>query len=515
MPLRSNSNRARSPLRARGASPSGAGNSPAITSSTSPQSRPTTPAHVGTALLLLATCLRTTFDPCTAAVPRINEDGQVPPSSFPSSAGGAGSPGAEGGFIDPNIMSAYSVLQDVSASSASGSTPLPSRRSRASSRASGSIGDVGTADSNEETPESRRAYAAYGESSASYDDVFVMLGGGSEDDENIGDDDVDGRKKRRQQQLQQQKQNAKLAKTVAIEGCTTTASPLPSASLLAAVPKAERAALLASMLQFMPLDQIEALRAVSSDFDEAASRVVAKPIAGATDVVFVRWTPRVLHETPVDTSPQARRAKKLAANAAMSASTVAYNWRCLNCASLNNGNRACACCRTPTSIGACRVFLGQLRKELTAELTTAMLATLCPSACVLHVESHTNPTGARGRGCAWVYLDSVADARELIHTMHKRAFIDVDADGGEGFWYIMNSGADLDMRKAQLAAFAEERAAVTAAIVDVAAAGASSSSSGPAELPEGGQQQRSAATMPRQPVVAEAGANSLLAFAMP
>jgi hypothetical protein len=65
------------------------------------------------------------------------------------------------------------------------------------------------------------------------------------------------------------------------------------------------------------------------------------------------------------------------------------------------------------------------------------------------MESHTNGADGRGKGCAWAYVNSVEDALRITE-LHKRVFVDLDADNGEGFWYIKDAAL-----KPQLNAMAE------------------------------------------------------------
>ena len=70
-----------------------------------------------------------------------------------------------------------------------------------------------------------------------------------------------------------------------------------------------------------------------------------------------------------------------------------------------------------------RLFMGQLRKDNTEEAVLFMLEQTVPHITLLRVQPHTNPQTGRGKGCAWVYVASEADAHDVLK-LHKRAFFD-------------------------------------------------------------------------------------------
>lgn len=203
-----------------------------------------------------------------------------------------------------------------------------------------------------------------------------------------------------------------------------TASPMMDAD------EAFIASLVDAML-YLPLAEIEAIRHTTPLVAAAADRVAPKPL-GTPDMVFMRYEPQPLHTTLPPTKAQK------AALATGAAVPSMFRWVCLACNTRTAGPRYCRACRTPMAEGACRVFIGQLRKELTAELVGAMLRCLLPGLDVLHVESHTNPSDGTGKGCAWVFVGSVADARRVV-SLHRRVFVDVDGDGNDGYWFAMDA----------------------------------------------------------------------------
>jgi hypothetical protein len=177
-------------------------------------------------------------------------------------------------------------------------------------------------------------------------------------------------------------------------------------------------------MSYLPLEDIETVRTAAPILAEAADYVAPHPF-NRSDIVFVRWEPTEVPH-PVRLPPLRKAIPGAPSN---------FSWRCLACGSLTYGPRSCATCRAPINGSSCRVFLGQLRKDLTAELTAYLLRSVLPDVEILHIESHTNPSDGRGRGCAWVYVDSVAAALRVTE-VHKRLFIDVDAFGCEGFWFV-------------------------------------------------------------------------------
>lgn len=190
----------------------------------------------------------------------------------------------------------------------------------------------------------------------------------------------------------------------------------------------QRVELLTTAMTFLPLADIDIARKAGPVFEAAANRVAPQPL-GTDRVAFVRWEPQELH-TALPTPKPARRG-------ATSAPAV-FPWRCLACGTVTAGPRSCGNCRAPLATSACRVFLGQLRKDLSAELATAMVRSLAPDVTILHMESHTNGVDGRGKGCAWAYVNSVEDALRIT-ALHKRVFVDLDAENSEGFWFVKDA----------------------------------------------------------------------------
>lgn len=228
-------------------------------------------------------------------------------------------------------------------------------------------------------------------------------------------------------------------------------------------------AMLTKAMTYMPLADIDAARGAGPVFTAAANRVAPKPL-GCDAVAFVRWEPQELRTAMP--APKPKRGGSAAAPG-----PVMFPWRCLACGNISVGPRHCQSCRAPLAQSACRVFLGQLRKDLSAELATAVLRSVAPEVTILHMEAHTNGADGRGKGCAWAYVNCVEDAMRVT-ALHKRVFVDLDKDGGEGFWFVQN-----DALKPHLATLAD---AV-------------------------GAQRARPVWMPRQPLVAELPGKSMLA----
>ena len=113
---------------------------------------------------------------------------------------------------------------------------------------------------------------------------------------------------------------------------------------------------------------------------------------------------------------------------------------CENCETVNNITRdICVRCgmENQEGNGLRRMFIGQLRKTATTEITEWMLAMIFPKLKPYHIESHTTKLG-RSKGCAWVYI-SGSEFEENILSLHGKIFIDVDDEGREGLWYCKDS----------------------------------------------------------------------------
>ena len=76
-----------------------------------------------------------------------------------------------------------------------------------------------------------------------------------------------------------------------------------------------------------------------------------------------------------------------------------------------------------------RVFFGQLPKNRAMEVLDWLLHLLKPSVPIFHIEAHT-AKGGHGKGCAWVYVRTEAEAQELI-TFHGRALVKVSLATGQ------------------------------------------------------------------------------------
>jgi len=143
------------------------------------------------------------------------------------------------------------------------------------------------------------------------------------------------------------------------------------------------------------------------------------------------------------------------------ASRSTVPWKCGVClsADVNLGTQSnCGQCHAPFDRAANRVFMGQLRKENTAEYVRWMISLVAPDMIVHHVEAHTTKGEQRCRGAAFVHLDTPQDARRLCDLLNKRAFADtVKFPGGEeeeGLWLI----EDDEAATVKLTAFAQKKA---------------------------------------------------------
>jgi hypothetical protein len=176
------------------------------------------------------------------------------------------------------------------------------------------------------------------------------------------------------------------------------------------------AEILATVLDYLPLREVNAARAACSELAGAANMVAPQPFGRG--VTFVRCSELSRMPKP-QPNPHAL--------------PTAFVWRCVNCCGYSNYHEQCTWCGANVRQSGCRVFLGQVRKQHTVEATIRMLRMLCPEVCVLHIESHSNKDGYE-KGAAWLYVDTPEQAQQVVD-LHKRVFFDCDANGEEGFWY--------------------------------------------------------------------------------
>ena len=111
---------------------------------------------------------------------------------------------------------------------------------------------------------------------------------------------------------------------------------------------------------------------------------------------------------------------------------TALRWICPCCRTHTNiSESACRKCATAADInpGIRRIFIGQIRKDLTVEFLDWLLAVLTPRIPLFHIENHTTKEG-RGRGCAWLYVYG-EDAEATLFTLSQRIFLDKDDSSDE------------------------------------------------------------------------------------
>ena len=266
--------------------------------------------------------------------------------------------------------------------------------------------------------------------------------------------------------------DASSAASSAAEELTTSTTTATQPTRKAPLSASDALDVFTRAMSYLRLEDIEVAREASPLFAAAANRVAPKPL-DSDDIVFVRWEPQQLHTAmPAPAKTTTKR------GGAPTAAPAVFPWRCLACGQISVGPRQCQHCRSPLAESACRVFIGQLRKELSAELATALVRSLASSnVTILHMESHTNGADGRGKGCAWAYVNSVEDALRVT-ALHKRVFVDLDEDDNEGFWFIKDPAL-----APQLGAFADTIGAARTRPV----------------------------WLPRQPLVAELPAKSMLA----
>ena len=96
-------------------------------------------------------------------------------------------------------------------------------------------------------------------------------------------------------------------------------------------------------------------------------------------------------------------------------------WTCRQCRTANNiAMPKCRRCIDGVKMDPpmLRVFFGQLPKDHTSEVLYWLLHLLCPTVAVFHIEAHT-AKGGRGKGCAWVYVRTEDEAKQLVAMNHR------------------------------------------------------------------------------------------------
>jgi hypothetical protein len=200
---------------------------------------------------------------------------------------------------------------------------------------------------------------------------------------------------------------------------------------------------LSNIASFLPLKDITDLRAVSHRLSAAVEPVVSVEHSG---LVFLRFG-RTNRGTSYATPP----AKSL------------LRWTCGYCSTMNPfGPTTCRECGggNVNCVGLRRVFVGQLRKERTAELLDWILASIFPEVRPFHIENHTSSKLQRGKGCAWVYVKSEEDEAKVL-SLNKRLFVDIDNAGYEGVWFATSEKAMAEVEQmAELRGYKHQRPTV-------------------------------------------------------
>jgi hypothetical protein len=174
---------------------------------------------------------------------------------------------------------------------------------------------------------------------------------------------------------------------------------------------------LETVLEFLPVRDVNRVRGMTFGFEAAAARVCPRPLGPG--ITFVRCSH--LKDLP-----------KPAANP--HAPPVPFEWRCAHCFQCSPHHEMCVHCGMSIRQSGCRVFLGQVRKQHAAVALSFLIRAVCPEVDILHIESHSNKDGYE-KGAAWVYVDTPEQAL-TVTGLHKRVLFDCDGDGNEGFWLL-------------------------------------------------------------------------------
>nr|CCC89418.1 unnamed protein product [Trypanosoma congolense IL3000] len=81
-----------------------------------------------------------------------------------------------------------------------------------------------------------------------------------------------------------------------------------------------------------------------------------------------------------------------------------------------------------------RLFFGQQRRDPHPSALRRLLRFIAPDLLITHMEAHTSSGTGRGKGCAWVVVPSVAEAKRLL-LLSGRIFLDVNSDGEEVYMF--------------------------------------------------------------------------------
>ncbi|KAG8341901.1 hypothetical protein TRVL_07270 [Trypanosoma vivax] len=103
-----------------------------------------------------------------------------------------------------------------------------------------------------------------------------------------------------------------------------------------------------------------------------------------------------------------------------------------------------------------RLFFGQQRRDAHPSALRRLLRFIVPSLPIMHMEAHTNSRNGRGKGCAWVIVPSLAEAKRLM-ALNRRLFLDVNSDGEEVYMFAPPSAKEWLHEHAELAAASTSR----------------------------------------------------------
>ncbi|CBH09148.1 hypothetical protein, conserved [Trypanosoma brucei gambiense DAL972] len=81
-----------------------------------------------------------------------------------------------------------------------------------------------------------------------------------------------------------------------------------------------------------------------------------------------------------------------------------------------------------------RLFFGQQRRDVYPSALRRLLRFIAPDLVITHMEAHVNEATGRGKGCAWVIVPSVLEAKRLLR-LSGRIFLDINSNGEEVYLF--------------------------------------------------------------------------------
>ena len=187
---------------------------------------------------------------------------------------------------------------------------------------------------------------------------------------------------------------------------------------------------LQQVFEWLPLADLSRLRSVSTAMADTVSKKLLTRSAGHLVLPLPAFKDRIVHLQP----------------------RTALRWICGQCRTHNNISKAhcprCDFAAPEDRPNVRRLFLGQLRKELTVEYVDWLFALVAPDIIIFHIENHTSKDG-RGRGSAWIYVFG-CEAEATVTNLSGRVFLDIDDETGKEQLHVCASDAMSELNQVAL-----------------------------------------------------------------